>query len=106
MVSIVSLSGAGGHPVKENAFAVDRHPADPDCWLCFLADGQGGRSGGARAAQLACRTAAAVLHREPRGSLIAPLHWALLLRQADEAVCADPEAGFTTLVGFCLAGGC
>jgi hypothetical protein len=105
MVSVVSFSQAGGHPANEDAFIVERHPADPACWLCFLADGQGGRAGGARAAQLACRTAAETILREPRERRLAPSHWADLLRQADMAVCADPEAGFTTLLGFCLAGG-
>jgi serine/threonine protein phosphatase PrpC len=48
MVSVITFSEAGGHPVNEDAFAVERHPADSECWLCFVADGQGGRAGGAR----------------------------------------------------------
>jgi PPM family protein phosphatase len=100
---MLSFSEAGGHPANEDAFVVERHPADPDCWLCFLADGQGGRAGGARAAQLACRSAADGARQEPRWKLAAPSAWPALLRCADAAVSADPSAGFTTLIGFCIA---
>jgi hypothetical protein len=102
MVSVISFSEVGGHAANEDAFAVERHPADADCWLCFLADGQGGQAGGARAAQLVCRTALEAAQRTPRWKLAAPSTWATLLRAADEAVAADQEAGFTTLVGFCV----
>jgi hypothetical protein len=37
--------------------------------------------------------------------LTAPSSWARILGSADEAVCSDPWAGFTTLLGFCIAGG-
>ena len=97
MVNVVTFSEAGGHIVNEDAFAVERHPGDPDCWLCCLGDGQGGRAGGAQASQLACRTAMdAALHESPR-RLASPLAWAELLHGADEAVRDAPEAGFTTL---------
>jgi len=105
MVSMLSFSEAGGHPANEDAFTVRRHPADADCWLCFLADGQGGRAGGARAAQLACHRAADAALLQPRGKLAVPSAWAAILECADAAVCSDPEAGFTTLLGFCLADG-
>jgi PPM family protein phosphatase len=103
MVSVITITEAGGHPANEDAFVVERHPADPDCWLCFVADGQGGRAGGARAAQLACRTALEAALGTPRWKLAAPCTWAAMLRGADETVCADSEAGFATLVGFCVS---
>jgi PPM family protein phosphatase len=105
MLTVLSFSEAGGHAVNEDAFAVERHPDDADCWLCFLADGQGGQPGGARASQLACRTAVETSMRTPRWKLAAPSTWALLLRTADEAVCAEPDAGFTMLVGFSVTAG-
>ena len=105
MVSVVSFSEAGGHSLNEDAFVVERHPVDPDCWLCCLADGQGGRAGGARAARLACQVALDWALRETTHRLAMPSAWCELLRRADEAVRDDPEAGFTTLVGFCIARG-
>ncbi len=104
MVNVVSFSVAGGHAVNEDVFAVERHPQDPECWVCVLADGQGGRAGGARAAQVACRTALAAALALPPRRLAAPSVWPELLGTADDAVRDDPEAGFTTLVAFSIAG--
>src|SRR5438093_1619805 len=105
MVNVVSFSEAGGHPANEDAYDVRQHPSDPACWLCFLADGQGGRAGGGQAAQIACNAAAeAALRQQPR-KLAGLATWDAIFREADEMVCAAPGAGFTTLLGFCLAGG-
>jgi hypothetical protein len=104
MVSVTTFTEAGGHTANEDAFAVERHPADADCWLCCVADGQGGRAGGMRAAQLVCQAALREALQTPRWKLAAPSAWVALLRAADQAVDTDPEAGFTTLVGFCVTG--
>src|SRR5688572_26730704 len=104
MIQVLSFSEAGGHPFNEDAFGVERHPADADCWLAVLADGQGGTAGGAQAAQLACRTALEAAKRTPTRKLTSALAWTTLLCAADQAVYNDPQAGFTTLIGFCLAG--
>jgi hypothetical protein len=105
MVEVHAFSESGGHPVNEDAFLIRPHPEDADCWLCCLADGQGGRAGGARAARLACETALRVADRTPVGMLAAARGWAFLLPHADQAVAADADAGFTTLVGFCVRRG-
>jgi hypothetical protein len=105
MVEVHAFSEAGGHPANEDAYLIRRHPADADCWLCCLADGQGGRAGGARAAQLACDTVIRAADRTPVGMLASARGWAFLLPHADQAVTADREAGFTTLVGFCVRRG-
>ncbi len=105
MVNVVTFSEAGGHAVNEDAFVVERHPGDPECWVCCLGDGQGGRAGGSQASQVACRTAIDAALRESPGRLASPLVWAELLHGADKAVCEAPEAGFTTLVGFCITKG-
>lgn len=105
MVRVTSFSEAGGHINNEDAFEVHRHVDDPDCWLGYLADGQGGSGGGAEAARLACRTAAEATLRLPPRALAEPAAWLEILRQADRAVEADPEAGFTTLLGFCIHDG-
>jgi PPM family protein phosphatase len=105
MINVTTFSEAGGRPVNEDVFIVQRHPSGSDCWLCVLADGQGGRAGGADAARVACRTAAeAALRLEPV-ELMEPVAWHAILRQADRAVCEDPEAGFTTLLGWFIADG-
>jgi hypothetical protein len=102
MSRVFSVSEPGGHPINEDAFVVEAHHADPDCWLCVLADGQGGRAGGGRAAQLACRTAMETAHRNPPDTLAEIGVWPTILRVADQAVTADSEAGFTTLIGLCV----
>src|ERR1700678_1002282 len=63
MILLFSYSEKGDHAVNEDVFDVRRHPADPDCWLCFVADGQGGRAGGERAAGLACQAGAAAQNK-------------------------------------------
>jgi hypothetical protein len=104
MVRMLTFSEVGGHRANEDALVARPHPADPDCWLVCLADGQGGRAGGAAAAQLACRSAWETAAALPPERLLAPPSWPTILRRADEAVAADPGAGFTTLVGLCLRG--
>jgi PPM family protein phosphatase len=105
MVAVTTFTEAGGHPLNEDAFLVQQHPADPDCWLCFLADGQGGRSGGGEAARLACRVGLDAAVGAKTGLLNGGRTWASLLRLSDFAVSADVAAGFTTLVGFCIHNG-
>jgi serine/threonine protein phosphatase PrpC len=102
MVSVRSCSEVGGHRLNEDAFGVQAHPLAADCWLCLLADGQGGQAGGGPAARLACQAAlGAALECRPE-ELLDPATWSDILRQADAAVTADPDAGFTTLVGLCV----
>lgn len=96
MIQAFTFSEAGGHPVNEDAFAVQQLPGDPEGWLVCVADGQGGRAGGARASRRACDTV--VLH------IGSGIDWPDILSQADRAVAADPEAGFTTLIGFAVWG--
>lgn len=105
MVSVQACSEVGGHRLNEDAFRVQAHPLDPDCWLCFVADGQGGQAGGGPAALLACETALAAALRSRPDRLIDPPLWTGILREADAAVAADPGAGFTTLVGLCVSKG-
>ncbi|CAA9383869.1 MAG: Stage II sporulation protein E [uncultured Phycisphaerae bacterium] len=105
MTQVFTFSQPGGHPNNEDAFAVRRHPADADAWICCLADGQGGRAGGGRAAQLACQVAADGAAGLSLGQLSRPTTWCEVLRASDLAVRDDASAGFTTLIGFYIAGG-
>ena len=72
---VTSFSEAGGHPANEDAFRLESHPLDADCWLCFLADGQGGRAGGAPAAQRACEAALEFALEFPPRKLIDARLW-------------------------------
>jgi hypothetical protein len=104
MVKVETFSETGGHLVNEDALAVEQHPADPNCWLCCLADGQGGRAGGQQAASLAVRVTIDAARRLPVRTLLSPTAWVSLLRQADAAVEAAPDAGFTTLISLGIVG--
>lgn len=103
MVTVATFSEAGGHLHNEDAFVVRQHPLDPDLWLCFVADGQGGQTGGGPAARLACETALDATTAYPPERLSDPATWPGILRAADEAVSSDPASGFTTLVGLCVS---
>ena len=102
MTQLFTFTEAGGHPANEDAFVAAPHPADPGCWVVCLADGQGGRAGGARAARLACDTAAALALAADPVRLNDSAVWTNYLSAAADAVAADPEAGFTTLIGLAV----
>lgn len=104
MIESFSFSQAGGHPDNEDAFRVETHPQDIDCWLCFVADGQGGRAGGGPAAQLACQAALEAARSLSPKSLMRPMAWPALLQHADAAVEQDSIASYTTLIGLCICG--
>jgi hypothetical protein len=95
MIRTFSFSEAGGHPENEDAFVVRQLSGEPEELLVCVADGQGGRAGGAKAARLACDTVA----NFPE---LRALTRAFI--RADAAVTADPDAGLTTLAGFILSG--
>lgn len=99
-----TFTEAGGHSHNEDALRVEPHPADPSVLLVALADGQGGRAGGGRAAQLAVDRAI-VAARQHRASTLGWREWLGILRGVDAAVAADPAGGFTTLVAFSVFDG-
>ena len=101
MIQHLTFSEVGGHTINEDAFVVRPHPDNPECWIACLADGQGGRAGGARAAQLACETIATLTEQySPTDLAKSPDLWQYLLNQTDATVCHDHTAGFTTLIGL------
>jgi PPM family protein phosphatase len=102
---VFTFSEAGSHPVNEDALAVLAHPARADCWLCALADGQGGQPGGGRAARLACQVVSESAAKLTPADVADEGAWLVLLNSADRAVSADPDAGYTTLLGFCVVDG-
>lgn len=105
IVEVTTFTEAGGHPLNEDAFLVQEHTAAQGCWLCFLADGQGGRAGGGTAARLACRVGLDIAAVARPERLLDKRYWASLLSVADFNVADDTIAGFTTLVGFAVGNG-
>jgi hypothetical protein len=102
MINVFTFSEPGGHANNEDAFEV-RPVADG--FLCAVADGQGGRAGGAAAAQLACKMSLGEASNYPLAELLQPATWPAIMRVADAAVCGDPAAGFTTLAAFFVGAG-
>src|SRR5207249_4063791 len=102
MVDVTEFTEAGQHVENEDAFGLQQHPQADDCWICALADGQGGRAGGAKAAVLACETIIKSASTANPSDLASASTWASFLQLADETVSRDPTAGFTTLVGFAI----
>jgi hypothetical protein len=104
-IQVATHTEAGGHPTNEDAFGMSPHPADPDSYLCVIADGQGGQFGGGAAARLACDTFLKMASQATVAELTSFALWDDILAFVDRVVTDDPHAGFTTLVAFCVARG-
>jgi hypothetical protein len=102
MIEVFSHSEVGGHAENEDAFIIEQHPQDRDCWICAVADGQGGRAGGGPAARIAVQAVRDRATSEPPSNLVDAWEWERILRSADTKVAKDAVAGFTTLIGFCV----
>ena len=76
-----------------------------DGWIGAVADGQGGRSGGAKAATRACQILLDLGCELESSAFSRPNTWWDLFRTADRSITEDREAGFTTLVAFQIFGG-
>lgn len=95
-------SEAGYNHKNEDTVEVRSHPENSAILLCALADGQGGRPGGAAASQIAmeaCLSAAAAYSAK---QLLDGSIWHRILSQADDTVAAATEAGYTTLTALCI----
>jgi serine/threonine protein phosphatase PrpC len=101
-MEMFSFSKAGGHIDNQDAIAEGPHPNDASMRLCAIADGQGGRAGGAEAARLARKTTLERASASSPNQLILPWTWQKIIGAADQSVCDNPDAGFTTLIAFCL----
>lgn len=102
MINVCSFTEVGGHAQNEDSFIVERHPLNSEMYLFALADGQGGQRGGGRASQLACSEIMAVARTVAPKKLISTAMWKSILERVDNTVDNDPDAGFTTLIGFCV----
>ena len=104
MIRTFTHTEVGGHAHNEDAFVLRPHPDDPQSFLGAVADGQGGRPGGGAAAQCACETFLRVASQATLPELMLLRVWDDILAYVDRTVADDAEAGFTTLVTFCIAG--
>jgi hypothetical protein len=104
MPRVWSCTEVGGHATIEDAFAVRSHPDEPECLLCAIADGQGGRSGSRLAANLACENCMDRAARIAPETLLRPAAWTPILQAADRMISRHPAAGLTTLAVFCISG--
>ena len=93
-----------GH-ANEDVALVRLHPQEALALLCALADGQGGRSGGADAARVAAGASLDAASTFLPGTLLEEAAWYPILGAADEAACEDDAAGYTTLVSLCVSDG-
>jgi len=101
---VYSYTEAGGHLQNEDYCEFHEHPTDSNIIICTLADGQGGRAGGAKAARVAGQAClASAIATKPK-QLIRPTEWLSILASADRAVATAPDTGFTTLIGLCVSG--
>jgi serine/threonine protein phosphatase PrpC len=101
---IIFTEGSAGHD-NEDVVLVRELPDHPSCWIGAIADGQGGRFGGAKAAQIACESIVNAACELPFQRLTSPGIWWDFFRTADSSVCADSQAGFTTMIAFCVLNG-
>ncbi len=95
---LIYTEAGDGARGNEDAAAALVHPADERVLICALADGQGGRSGGARAARIAVERSLAAAARYSPSELENAAVWRAVGYAADRDVADDPDAGFTTLV--------
>jgi PPM family protein phosphatase len=105
MCVVWSHTEAGGHEVNEDAFVIQPHPEGGACWLGALTDGQGGQAGGAEASRGACRSVIESLSARRTSEIFKERTWFDIFQGADERVLAQPEAGYTTLIGFAVTNG-
>jgi serine/threonine protein phosphatase PrpC len=99
-----TVSEAGHAHGNEDALEVREHPAAAGTWLCALADGQGGRAGGATASHLAVTSALNAAFEYSPAQLLKQNLWTDIIRAADEKVCNCNDAGYTTLICLGVAG--
>jgi len=98
-----SFSKHGG--ANEDALRTCTHAREPSMFLAFLADGLGGRPGGAHAANIAVETGMALAGAATSAQVGRPEFWTEMLTTIDMEIQRAEVAGYTTLVAMCVAGG-
>lgn len=91
----------GGHANNEDYLLRGRHTSGRDRFLCFIADGQGGRADAALASRIACEAAMAAAQGHSWEDLFTASVWDEIFAEADRNVEEKCE-GFTTLIGIAI----
>lgn len=97
-----TLSEPGNSHQNEDVVMIRSHPHDAEVLLCALADGQGGQFGGGKAARVAVEETLRKAALHSPGKLCKGATWREITRAADATVCQEENAGYTTLIGFCV----
>lgn len=90
----------GDHQENEDAILIAPHFADSSALICSLADGQGGRPGGAQAAQSCVASCLAKAQTYAPRKLVKTSVWMEIGKYVDDYVSRLPETGYTTLIGI------
>ena len=101
-MNVTSFSESKTDGANEDVVESAQYPLDKAIWILALADGQGGRTGGAEAAQTALKRAVQMALSVPVQKLLSGWFWTQLLLDVDKAVSNSPDAGFTTFVGVAV----
>lgn len=87
---------------NEDAIGVIRYADEPPALICALSDGQGGQSGGARAAQIVVDSCLAKAQTYSLKKLLNPFTWQAIGEAVDRNVSLDADAGYATFIGLAL----
>lgn len=98
-----TFSAPGHNHKNEDVVEVRPHPQDESVLLCALADGQGGQFGGGAAARVATEKTLQAASLRVAKELREAATWREITGAADDAVSQNQDAGYTTLIGFCVA---
>lgn len=91
------------HATNEDYLLRHSHQSGEGRYLCFLADGQGGRPDGDKASRAACEGAREAALTMSWDELGIPSTWDDIFLAADRRV-RETCAGFTTLIGLAIDG--
>jgi hypothetical protein len=95
-------SEPGGHEENQDHFEIRSVAGSSACYVCAVADGQGGQAGAALAAAIACQSCLERISSFRIDQLLSLSVWPRLLQDVDKTVADAAEAGYTTLIAFCL----
>lgn len=102
MIAYSAHTEPGGHEENQDRFEVRPVAGSSASYVCAVADGQGGKAGAALAAAVACQVCLDRVFALRVDQLQSPSIWPAILADADMAVADAHEAGYTTLIAFCL----
>ncbi|HTU93180.1 MAG TPA: protein phosphatase 2C domain-containing protein [Gemmataceae bacterium] len=102
MIAYLTHTEPGGHDENQDYVDMRSLSGHSPYYVCAVADGQGGQAGAARAVAIACQSCLDKVSSFRTDKLLSPSTWSVILRDADRAVADAAEAGYTTLIAFCL----